>query len=118
MSFHSSFYNYRAKRYLEREAEQLKKQRLQREYAKIQTYFDRTKKLFIGLEMVLRNENSYLCIDQVLDVFNAIEKELLVAEKFISREAKIQLRRNLKALRKEYINKFNYEIERRRYRGV
>ena len=77
-----SYYNYRFVRYLEREAEQLKNQRLQREYAKIQTYFDRTKKLFLGLEMLLRNENSYLSIDQVLDVFNVIEKELLVAEKF------------------------------------
>ena len=94
-----------------------KQQRIEAEFKKIQPFFDRATELATGLEMLLQNKNSYLTVEQVLDVVRVLEDEYKIACKYISKEARKQLRINLDAFKKDYTNKFNYEIERRRHYG-
>ncbi len=94
-----------------------RQQRIEAEFKKIQPFFDRATELATGLEMLLQNKNSYLTVEQVLDVVRVLEGEYKIACKYISKEAKKQLRINLDAFKKDYTNKFNYEIERRRHYG-
>ena len=104
----------------ERDLKRMEKERQQRieaEFKKIQPFFDRATELATGLEMLLQNKNSYLTVDQVLDVVRVLEDEYKIACKYISKEARKQLKINLDAFKKDYTNKFNYEIERRRYYG-
>lgn len=91
-----------------------KQQRIEAEFKNIQPFFDRATELATGLEMLLQNKNSYLTVDQVLDVARVLEDEYKIACKYISKEARKQLKINLDTFKKNYINKFNYEIERRR----
>lgn len=100
-----------------RRAEKERQQRVGAEFKKIQPFFDRASELTNGLEKLLQNKNSYLTVDQVLDVIRVIEDEYNIACKYISKEARKQLRINIGEFKKDYINKFNYEIERRRYYG-
>lgn len=104
----------------ERDLKRMEKERQQRieaEFKKIQPFFDRATELATGLEMLLQNKNSYLTVDQVLDVVRVLEDEYKIACKYISKEARKQLKINLDAFKKDYTNKFNYEIERRRHYG-
>lgn len=100
-----------------RRAEKERQQRVGAEFKKIQPFFDRASELTNGLEKLLQNKNSYLTVDQVLDVMRVIEDEYNIACKYISKEARKQLRINIGEFKKDYINKFNYEIERRRHYG-
>lgn len=100
-----------------RRAEKERQQRVGAEFKKIQPFFDRASELTNGLEKLLQNKNSYLTVDQVLDVIRVIEDEYSIACKYISKEARKQLRINIGEFKKDYINKFNYEIERRRHYG-
>lgn len=100
-----------------RRAEKERQQRVGAEFKKIQPFFDRASELTNGLEKLLQNKNSYLTVDQVLDVIRVIEDEYNIACRYISKEARKQLRINLGEFKKDYINKFNYEIERRRHYG-
>lgn len=100
-----------------RRAEKERQQRVGAEFKKIQPFFDRASELANGLEKLLQNKNSYLTVDQVLDVIRVIEDEYSIACKYISKEARKQLRINIGEFKKDYINKFNYEIERRRHYG-
>lgn len=100
-----------------RRAEKERQQRVGAEFKKIQPFFDRASELTNGLEKLLQNKNSYLTVDQVLDVMRVIEDEYSIACKYISKEARKQLRINIGEFKKDYINKFNYEIERRRHYG-
>lgn len=100
-----------------RRAEKERQQRVGAEFKKIQPFFDRASELTNGLEKLLQNKNSYLTIDQVLDVIRVIEDEYSIACKYISKEARKQLRINIGEFKNDYINKFNYEIERRRHYG-
>ena len=100
-----------------RRAEKERQQRVGAEFKKIQPFFDRAAELTNGLEKLLQNKNSYLTVDQVLDVMRVIEDEYNVACKYISKEARKQLRINIGEFKNDYINKFNYEIERRRHYG-
>lgn len=100
-----------------RRAEKERQQRVGAEFKKIQPFFDRASELTNGLEKLLQNKNSYLTVDQVLDVIRVIEDEYNIACKYISKEARKQLRINIGEFKKDYINKFNYEIERRRHYG-
>ena len=100
-----------------RRAEKERQQRVGAEFKKIQPFFDRASELTNGLEKLLQNKNSYLTIDQVLDVMRVIEDEYSIACKYISKEARKQLRINIGEFKKDYISKFNYEIERRRHYG-
>ena len=104
------------KRDLRRMAKE-KQQRISAEFNKIQPFFDRATELTTGLEMLLQNKNSYLTVDQVLDVVRVLEDEYKIACKYISKEARKQLKINLDAFKKDYTSKFNYEIERRRHYG-
>lgn len=94
-----------------------RQQRIEAEFKKIQPFFDRATELATGLEMLLQNKNSYLTVEQVLDVVRVLEDEYKIACKYISKEARKQLKINLDAFKKDYTNKFNYEIERRRHYG-
>ena len=100
-----------------RRAEKERQQRVRAEFKKIQPFFDRALELTNGLEKLLQNKNSYLTVDQVLDVIRVIEDEYSIACKYISKEARKQLRINISEFKNDYINKFNYEIERRRHYG-
>lgn len=100
-----------------RRAEKERQQRVGAEFKKIQPFFDRASELTNGLEKLLQNKNSYLTIDQVLDVIRIIEDEYSIACKYISKEARKQLRINIGEFKNDYISKFNYEIERRRHYG-
>lgn len=100
-----------------RRAEKERQQRVGAEFKKIQPFFDRASELTNGLEKLLQNKNSYLTVDQVLDVIRVIEDEYSIACKYISKEARKQLRINIGEFKNDYINKFNYEIERRRHYG-
>ena len=100
-----------------RRAEKERQQRVGAEFKKIQPFFDRAAELTTGLEKLLQNKNSYLTVDQVLDVMRVIEDEYNIACKYISKEARKQLRINIGEFKNDYINKFNYEIERRRHYG-
>lgn len=100
-----------------RRAEKERQQRVGAEFKKIQPFFDRASELTNGLEKLLQNKNSYLTVDQVLDVIRVIEDEYSIACKYISKEARKQLRINIGEFKKDYINKFNYEIERRKHYG-
>ena len=100
-----------------RRAEKERQQRVGAEFKKIQPFFDRASELTNGLEKLLQNKNSYLTVDQVLDVIRVIEDEYNIACKYISKEARKQLRINIGEFKKDYINKFNYEIERRKHYG-
>ena len=100
-----------------RRAEKERQQRVGAEFKKIQPFFDRASELTNGLEKLLQNKNSYLTVDQVLDVIRVIEDEYSVACKYISKEARKQLRINIGEFKNDYINNFNYEIERRRHYG-
>ena len=100
-----------------RRAEKERQQRVGAEFKKIQPFFDRASELTNGLEKLLQNKNSYLIVDQVLDVIRVIEDEYSIACKYISKEARKQLRINIGEFKNDYINKFNYEIERRRHYG-
>ena len=100
-----------------RRAEKERQQRVGAEFKKIQPFFDRASELTNGLEKLLQNKSSYLTVDQVLDVIRVIEDEYSIACKYISKEARKQLRINIDEFKKDYINKFNYEIERRRHYG-
>lgn len=100
-----------------RRAEKERQQRVGAEFKKIQPFFDRASELTNGLEKLLQNKNSYLTVDQVLDVIRVIEDEYNIACKYISKEARKQLRINIGEFKNDYINKFNYEIERRRHYG-
>lgn len=100
-----------------RRAEKERQQRVGAEFKKIQPFFDRASELTNGLEKLLQNKNSYLTVDQVLDVMRVIEDEYIIACKYISKEARKQLRINIGEFKNDYINKFNYEIERRRHYG-
>ena len=100
-----------------RRAEKERQQRVGAEFKKIQPFFDRASELTNGLEKLLQNKNSYLTVDQVLDVIRVIEDEYSIACKYISKEAGKHLRINIGEFKKDYINKFNYEIERRRHYG-
>lgn len=100
-----------------RRAEKERQQRVGAEFKKIQPFFDRAAELTNGLEKLLQNKNSYLTVDQVLDVMRVIEDEYNIACKYISKEARKQLRINIGEFKNDYINKFNYEIERRRHHG-
>lgn len=100
-----------------RRAEKERQQRVGAEFKKIQPFFDRASELTNGLEKLLQNKNSYLTVDQVLDVMRVIEDEYNIACKYISKEARKQLRINIGEFKNDYINKFNYEIERRRHYG-
>ena len=100
-----------------RRAEKERQQRVGAEFKKIQPFFDRASELTNGLEKLLQNKNSYLTVDQVLDVMRIIEDEYNIACKYISKEARKQLRINIGEFKNDYINKFNYEIERRRHYG-
>ena len=100
-----------------RRAEKERQQRVGAEFKKIQHFFDRAAELTNGLEKLLQNKNSYLTVDQVLDVIRVIEDEYNIACKYISKEARKQLRINIGEFKNDYINKFNYEIERRRHYG-
>lgn len=115
--FRTMYYCNRMLEMNERDLRRLTKERQQRvekEFKNIQPFFDKAKELTIGLEMLLANKNSYLTVDQVLDVMRVLEDEYKIACKYISKEARKQLRINLDSFKKDYINKFNYEIERRR----
>ena len=94
-----------------------RQQRIEAEFKKIQPFFDRATELATGLEMLLQNKNSYLTVEQVLDVVRVLEDEYKIACKYISKEARKQLKINLDSFKKDYTNKFNYEIERRRHYG-
>ena len=100
-----------------RRAEKERQQRVGAEFKKIQPFFDRASELTNGLEKLLQNKKSYLTVDQVLDVMRVIEDEYNIACKYISKEARKQLRINIGEFKKDYISKFNYEIERRRHYG-
>ena len=100
-----------------RRAEKERQQRVGAEFKKIQPFFDRASELTNGLEKLLQNKNSCLTVDQVLDVIRVIEDEYSIACKYISKEARKQLRINIGEFKNDYINKFNYEIERRRHYG-
>lgn len=100
-----------------RRAEKERQQRVGAEFKKIQPFFDRASELTNGLEKLLQNKSSYLTVDQVLDVIRVIEDEYNIACKYISKEARKQLRINIGEFKNDYINKFNYEIERRRHYG-
>lgn len=100
-----------------RRAEKERQQRVGAEFKKIQPFFDRASELTNGLEKLLQNKNSYLTVDQVLDVIRVIEDEYSIACKYISKEARKQLRINIGEFKNDYINKFNYEIERRGHYG-
>ena len=100
-----------------RRSEKERQQRVGAEFKKIQPFFDRASELTNGLEKLLQNKNSYLTVDQVLDVMRVIEDEYNIACKYISKEARKQLRINIGEFKNDYINKFNYEIERRRHYG-
>ena len=100
-----------------RRSEKERQQRVGAEFKKIQSFFDRAAELTNGLEKLLQNKNSYLTVDQVLDVMRVIEDEYNIACKYISKEARKQLRINIGEFKNDYINKFNYEIERRRHYG-
>ena len=100
-----------------RRAEKERQQRVGAEFKKIQPFFDRASELTNGLEKLLQNKNSYLTVDQVLDVMRVIEDEYSIACKYISKEARKQLRINIGEFKKDYVSKFNYEIERRRHYG-
>ena len=100
-----------------RKAEKERQQRVGAEFKKIQPFFDRAAELTNVLEKLLQNKNSYLTVDQVLDVMRVIEDEYTIACKYISKEARKQLRINIGEFKNDYINKFNYEIERRRHYG-
>lgn len=100
-----------------RRAEKERQQRVGAEFKKIQPFFDRASELTNGLEKLLQNKSSYLTVDQVLDVMRVIEDEYSIACKYISKEARKQLRINIGEFKNDYINKFNYEIERRRHYG-
>lgn len=100
-----------------RRAEKERQQRVGAEFKKIQPFFDRASELTNGLDKLLQNKNSYLTVDQVLDVIRVIENEYSIACKYISKEARKQLRINIGEFKNDYINKFNYEIERRRHYG-
>ena len=100
-----------------RRAEKERQQRVGAEFKKIQPFFDRASELTNGLEKLLQNKSSYLTVDQVLDVIRVIEDEYSIACKYISKEARKQLRINIGEFKKDYINKFNYEIERRKHYG-
>lgn len=100
-----------------RRAEKERQQRVGEEFKKIQPFFDRASELTNGLEKLLQNKSSYLTVDQVLDVMRVIEDEYSIACKYISKEARKQLRINIGEFKNDYINKFNYEIERRRHYG-
>lgn len=100
-----------------RRAEKERQQRVGAEFKKVQPFFDRASELTNGLEKLLQNKSSYLTVDQVLDVMRVIEDEYSIACKYISKEARKQLRINIGEFKNDYINKFNYEIERRRHYG-
>ena len=100
-----------------RRAEKERQQRVGAEFKKIQPFFDRASELTNGLEKLLQNKSSYLTVDQVLDVIRILEDEYSIACKYISKEARKQLRINIGEFKNDYINKFNYEIERRRHYG-
>lgn len=100
-----------------RRSEKERQQRVRAEFKKIQPFFDRASELTNGLEKLLQNKSSYLTVDQVLDVIRVIEDEYNIACKYISKEARKQLRINIGEFKNDYINKFNYEIERRRHYG-
>ena len=100
-----------------RRSEKERQQRVGAEFKKIQPFFDRASELTNGLEKLLQNKSSYLTVDQVLDVIRVIEDEYSIACKYISKEARKQLRINIGEFKNDYINKFNYEIERRRHYG-
>lgn len=100
-----------------RRAEKERQQRVGAEFKKIQPFFDRASELTNGLDKLLQNKNSYLTVDQVLDVIRVIENEYSIACKYISKEARKQLRINIGEFKNDYINKFNYEIEGRRHYG-
>ena len=100
-----------------RRSEKERQQRVGAEFKKIQPFFDRASELTNGLEKLLQNKNSYLTVDQVIDVIRVIEDEYSIACKYISKEARKQLRINIDEFKKDYINKFNYEIERRKHYG-
>lgn len=100
-----------------RRAEKERQQRVGAEFKKIQPFFDRASELTNGLEKLLQNKSSYLTVDQVLDVMRVIEDEYSIACKYISKEARKQLRINIGEFKNDYINKFNYEIERRKHYG-
>lgn len=100
-----------------RRMEKERQQRISAEFNKIQPFFDRATELTTGLEMLLQNKNSYLTVEQVLDVVRVLGDEYKIACKYISKEARKQLKINLDAFKKDYTNKFNYEIERRKHYG-
>ena len=100
-----------------RRMEKERQQRISAEFNKIQPFFDRATELTTGLEMLLQNKNSYLTVEQVLDVVRVLWDEYKIACKYISKEARKQLKINLDAFKKDYTNKFNYEIERRKHYG-
>ena len=100
-----------------RRMEKERQQRISAEFNKIQPFFDRATELTTGLEMLLQNKNSYLTVEQVLDVVRVLVDEYKIACKYISKEARKQLKINLDAFKKDYTNKFNYEIERRKHYG-
>lgn len=80
-SYRRAYFNYRADNYLRRDAERLSRERqeiINKEFEKIPSFFNRAKELYLGLEMLLQNKNSYLTLEQVLDVFRVLDNEYVM----------------------------------------